>query len=105
MIQELLKDLPILDENQLKIASKDQLSQLFSRISTLRGNLNEQALGAKVQLEAKQTEYDSLCKEVQEKFGTVSVDKLEVLKQEKIFKLVELGRSLNELKNQGVTNG
>lgn len=105
MIQELLKDLPILDEGQLKKASKEQLSQVFNQINNLKGQLSEQALGARVQLETKQNEYDALCAEVQEKFGTVSVDELNSLKDEKISKLVELGQSLHTLKTQGAVNG
>lgn len=105
MIQELLKDLPILDEGQLKGASKEQLSQVFNQINNLKGQLSEQALGARVQLETKQNEYDKLCKEVQNKFGTVAVDELNNLKENKISKLVELGQSLQALKTQGIVNG
>lgn len=105
MLNELLKGLPILDEEQLKTANKETLGALFNQISDLKDQLGKQALDVRVQLETKQNEQTALCNEVKERFGTVSINDLEALKQEKIKTVVELGEKLRILKENGVQNG
>jgi hypothetical protein len=62
-------------------------------------------MDAKIQLNTKQNEVAALNAEIQNEFGTTSIEELEALKEEKIKKLVELGEDLNNLINNGVTNG
>jgi hypothetical protein len=105
MLNDLLKNLPVLNETQLKEANKERLSLIFNQISTLKTDLDRKAMDAKIQLNTKQNEVAALNAEIQNEFGTTSIEELEALKEEKIKKLVELGEDLNNLINNGVTNG
>ena len=90
----LFNSLSILNEDQLKSASKDQLVSLFNQMNSIKQNMEKQLLDLRVQIETKQNEYKKLSDEIQEKFQTSSIEELESLRQIKIGELAKLGENL-----------
>lgn len=102
----MLNNLLILDEQQLKAASKDQLFTLFNQIESVKKTMEQQLVDTRVQLETKQNEYNSLLGEIKEKFGAATVEDLEAIKQKKVLELAQIGQELrNRIAETGETNG
>lgn len=97
-------NLSILNEAQLKTASKDQLVSVFNQISKVKQEIEKNLMDQRIQIETKQNELNKLSSEIQEKFQTASIEELENLKQTKINELSGLGEKLKSLINKEVKN-
>lgn len=94
MLNNLLQNLQILNEEQLKVASKEQLSIIFNNIHKIKADLDQQNMNAKIQLETKQNEFNMLLANIKENFGVSSIEELRNLKNIKITELANLGLQL-----------
>lgn len=94
MKENLLDNLVILNEEQLKSASKDQLAGIFTQLENLKKKIDSELITTRVTLESKQADRDKLVKENKVQFGVSSIEELTCLRDEKIKKLTELGEAL-----------
>jgi hypothetical protein len=97
----MLENIQILNEEQLKSASKEQITNIFTQLNKTSESLSSQLINLRVTLETKQNELNSLLKEIESKYGVISIESLEQLKQEKVNELVKLGNELKENISQG----
>ena len=99
----MFKDLMLLNEEQLKVASKEQIVAIFNKLNTTSQALEKELVNLRVTSETKQNESNKLVAEIQAEYGVTSIVELENLRAEKIHTLAQLGAELEILiNNSGV---
>jgi hypothetical protein len=97
----MLENITLLDAEQLRSASKEQITSILTQLNKTSESLNTQLLNLRVTVETKQNERNILVKEIESKYGVTSIEALEQLKKEKIEELIQLGNELKTIINQG----
>lgn len=98
-MDSLLRNLPILTEQQLRESTKDQLSVIFNQIHSIKSKLDQENMNLKIQLETKQNELNSILSKIKDDFGVSSIEDLKNLKEIKINQLASLGLQLQSKVN------
>ncbi len=102
MREDLLKDLVILNEEQLRGASKEQLAGIFNQLESMKKKIDSELISTRVTLESQQAEKDRLIEENRSQFGVSSIEELNILRDKKIKELSDLGEALKMKSEEGI---
>jgi len=97
MLLDSIKNLGLWDENQLKGASKEQLTSMFNQLTNVKNDIATKNMNLRVSLETKQNERGNLLKTIQDKYSVNSIEELDVLRQGMITKISDLSNKLKGL--------